>query len=103
MGKATYKGLVPKDDPMFSSGPELWSHPGYDKYSTSTPTSTDGETPEGSSQNYRPDETEEDNTRLGALRLRKMQHQSESFRIQSRAVSQGKPNSNSTSGENEPK
>jgi len=31
MGKATYKGLVPKDDPMFSSGPELWSHPGHER------------------------------------------------------------------------
>ena len=25
MGKLTYKGLVPPDDPMFSSGPEMFS------------------------------------------------------------------------------
>lgn len=109
MGKLTLIGPVPPDDPMFSSGPELWSHPGYEKYAK--PTSDE---PNGQASEELPDarndgegsnrvETEEDAIRAGALRLRKMQHQSEAFMIGSGAVSKGKPNSNSTSGENEPK
>lgn len=28
MGKLTYEGPVPKDDPMFTGGPQLFSRPG---------------------------------------------------------------------------
>lgn len=42
MGKATYKGLVPKDDPMFSTGPELFSRSASNASSTNTPIDTDG-------------------------------------------------------------
>jgi hypothetical protein len=36
MGKATYKGLVPKDDPMFSTGPEIFSRQGSSLSSTTS-------------------------------------------------------------------
>ena len=48
MGKITYKGLVPKDDPMFSNGPELFSRPAYKPSSKSTAKNTAGATPNAS-------------------------------------------------------
>lgn len=45
MGKGTFKGFVPKDDPMFSTGPELFSRPEYKPSSTSSAKSTTGATP----------------------------------------------------------
>ena len=49
MGKLTYKGLVPRDDPMFSTGPEVFSRRGSSESSSSSPMSTSGETPVESS------------------------------------------------------
>ena len=49
MAASTYLGLVPKDDPMFSGGPELFSVNAFRGSSTTTPKSTDGETPVESS------------------------------------------------------
>lgn len=48
MGKATYKGLVPKDDPIFSTGPELFSRPAWNASSTNSP-SDKGETRQANS------------------------------------------------------
>jgi hypothetical protein len=42
MGKATYKGLVPQDDPMFSTGSELFSRPAPNAFSTNAPREMDG-------------------------------------------------------------
>jgi hypothetical protein len=42
MGKSTYAGFVPKDDPMFSGGFEMFSRPGSTLSSTSSDKSTDG-------------------------------------------------------------
>ena len=44
MGKLTSAGFVPKDDPMFSTGPELFSRPEYKKSSTNTAKNTTGAT-----------------------------------------------------------
>ena len=44
MGKATYKGLVPRDDPMFSGGVEIFSRLGSSKSSTTSAPSTAGAT-----------------------------------------------------------
>lgn len=49
MGKLTYKGLVPKDDPMFSTGPELFSRPESNESSMNTPSNTAGAMQERSS------------------------------------------------------
>jgi hypothetical protein len=49
MGKLTYKGLVPRDDPMFSTGPEVFSRLGSSESSKTSPKSTSGETPAESS------------------------------------------------------
>lgn len=48
MGKGTYKGLVPQDDPMFSTGPELFSRPGSKTSSVTSASDTGGATPEAS-------------------------------------------------------
>lgn len=42
MGKATFKGFVPPDDPMFSGGPELFSIRPLGAFSA-TPTARAGE------------------------------------------------------------
>lgn len=43
MGKATYKGLVPPGDPIFSTGPELFSRPESNPSSKTTSEVTTGE------------------------------------------------------------
>jgi hypothetical protein len=45
MGKLTLKGFVPKDDPMFSGGFEIFSRPESKPSSTNTAKSTTGESP----------------------------------------------------------
>ncbi len=45
MGKLTYKGLAPKDHPMFSGGAESFSRLAYKRSSTTTPSATDGAIP----------------------------------------------------------
>lgn len=45
MGKATYIGPVPPGDPMFSSGPEMFSRRESSKSSMTSPSATAGETP----------------------------------------------------------
>ena len=44
MGKTTWRGPVPKDDPMFSGGPEIFSRPVSKPSSSGTAKSMDGET-----------------------------------------------------------
>ena len=83
MGKATYKGLVPQDDPMFSTGPELFSRPESNESLTNTPTDTAGATPANSNLANAP-ETEADGKDLGALRIAKFKHQNEQMRKQSK-------------------
>ncbi len=48
MGRATYKGLVPPYDPMFSTGPELFSRPESSASLRNTPTSADKKAPAAS-------------------------------------------------------
>lgn len=75
MGKATFVGFVPKDDPMFSGGPQLFSRPGSNQPSKTSPTGTDGNTrfvsPVDSQEN------EDDEKAPGSLRVipRKLQNQ----------------------------
>jgi hypothetical protein len=45
MGKLTYKGLVPRDDPMFSTGPEIFSRLESSASSTTSANATTGATP----------------------------------------------------------
>jgi hypothetical protein len=56
MGKATYKGLVPQDDPMFSSGPQLFSRLGSQR-------------PSKEDANEHEDEREEEEMRAGLKML----------------------------------
>jgi len=42
MGKGTHRGFVPKDDPMFSTGPEIFSRPGSKQSTPSLPADTAG-------------------------------------------------------------
>ena len=83
MGKATYKGLVPKDDPMFLTGPELYSRLGSNESSTNTPSDTAGAPPANSGSATAP-ETEADGKDLGARRIAKFKHQNEQMRKQSK-------------------
>ncbi len=71
MGKATYKGLVPPDDPMFSNGPEMFSRPESKPSSMTSASDTTGVTPAQSSSV----ETEADGKELGALRIARYKHQ----------------------------
>ena len=75
MGKGTYLGLVPKDDPMFSSGPELFSPLDFSPSSRSSALATDGATQDKSASADEAPETEEDGIRAEAqrrLRVRRM-------------------------------
>ena len=45
MSKLTFKGFVPEDDPMFSSGPEIFSRPESKPPPTSKATTTTDVTP----------------------------------------------------------
>lgn len=55
MGKLTYKGLVPRDDPMFWTGPEVFSRLGSSESSSSSQKSTGGATSVESSSATEPD------------------------------------------------
>lgn len=61
MGKITLKGPVPKDHPMFSSGPEMVSRPGSSEFLKTSANAMAGETPASprSSSDLQP-ETEAD-------------------------------------------
>jgi hypothetical protein len=76
MGKLTYKGLVPPDDPMFSSGPEMFSRPESRPSSMTSVRDTTGATPAQSSSV----ETEADGKELGALRIARYKHQNAQLR-----------------------
>jgi hypothetical protein len=85
MGKFTDKGLVPPDDPMFSTGPELFSRRGSSASSTTSASATDGATqaPSTSATKRAPESVNEQAD--GAYRLAKMQHQNKQL------LAQGKP------------
>jgi hypothetical protein len=80
MGKATYKGLVPRDDPMFSTGPEVFSRLGSSESLKSSQKSTSGETTVESSSATDLPETEAEGKELGARRIARYKHQTEQFR-----------------------
>jgi hypothetical protein len=42
MGKITLDGFVPKDDPMFWTGPQMFSRPEYSRSSRTSVSGTDG-------------------------------------------------------------
>lgn len=79
MGKATYKGLVPPDDPMFLTGPELYSRPESTESSQTSASDMAGASPANSSSANAP-ETEAEGKELGAKRLARMKHQNEQLR-----------------------
>jgi hypothetical protein len=54
MGKITRLGLVPQDDPMFLTGPELFSRPGSKPSSTTSASGTGGVTPAASTSTKLP-------------------------------------------------
>lgn len=54
MGKATYLGLVPPDDPMFSGGPQLFSPRASSPSSTTSPAATTRATPASSTSDKLP-------------------------------------------------
>lgn len=76
MGKATYKGLVPPDDLMFSGKPEMFSRPESSRSSKTTVSDTTGATPAPSSSV----ETEAEAKELGARRIARFRHQNEQLR-----------------------
>ena len=45
MGNLTFRGFVPKDDPMFSGGPEIFSRPESRQSPTTSAPGTTGVTP----------------------------------------------------------
>lgn len=80
MGKLTYKGFVPKDDPMFSTGPKLFSRRESTPSSPTSASATDGEMPAKSGSVET--ETEQDEKKQGALRLARWRHQNEQLKKQ---------------------
>lgn len=84
MGKATYKGLVPQDDPMFFNGPELFSRSKSSESLTNTPSNMAGATRANPSSTNAPEtETEAEGKELGAHRIARFKHQNEQMRKQS--------------------
>jgi hypothetical protein len=77
MGKATYKGLVPRDDPMFSTGPEVFSHLGSSESLKTSPKGISGETPVNSDLSGEPSLAPEEEKQEGALRIARFKHQNE--------------------------
>ena len=75
MGKATYKGLVPPDDPMFSGGPQMFSRVESKPSPVTSVSVTAGATPVQSSLV----ETQADGKEVGALRIARYKHQKEQF------------------------
>jgi hypothetical protein len=82
MGKATDKGLVPHDDPMFFNGPEFYSGPKSSESLKKTPSNTAGAMQEQSGSANAP-ETEAEGKELGAHRIARFKHQNEQMRKQS--------------------
>jgi hypothetical protein len=80
MGKATYKGLVPRDDPMFSTGPEVFSRLGSSESSKTSPKGTSGEAPVESSSAAESLMTEAEERQEGALRIARFKFQNEQLR-----------------------
>ena len=76
MGKATYKGLVPPDDPMFSGGFEMFSRPESSRSSKTSASDKTGVTQDPSNSV----ETEAEAKELGARRIARFKHQNEQFR-----------------------
>lgn len=70
MGKLTYKGFVPKDDPMFSTGPEAFSRLASTPSSETSPSATTGAT--RAKSDSAPVETEQDGLRAQELRIAKL-------------------------------
>ena len=70
MGKLTYKGFVPKDDPMFSTGPGVFSRLGSSGSSMTSDSAMDGATQ--AKQTSAPSETEEDGLRAQELRIARL-------------------------------
>ncbi len=68
MRKITLIGPVPQDDPMFSSGPELFSRPESSASSRNTPASTARATLAKSAPASDSPETEADGKDLGEMR-----------------------------------
>lgn len=81
MGKATYKGFVPPDDPMFSTGPELISRRASTPSFETSPSATTGAT--RAMSDSAPSETEQDGKEQGALRLARWRHQNEQLKRKS--------------------
>ncbi len=71
MGKITLEGFVPQDDPMFSSGPELFSPPEFSLSLKSSAIAKTGATQANSSSANAP-ETEQDGIRAEAQRRLKV-------------------------------
>jgi hypothetical protein len=90
MGKATYKGLVPQDDPMFFNGTELFSRPKSSESLTNTPSNMVGATRANPSSTNAP-ETEAEGKELGAHRIARFKHQNEQMRKQSKDLLQPIP------------
>ena len=57
MGKGTHLGFVPKDDPMFSTGPEIFSRPGSKQSTPTSPDATAGAEPKEPPQSNSPEPT----------------------------------------------
>ncbi len=102
MGTATYAGPVPKDHPMFSGGPELFSLQRFNESSKTSASATDGVTPETSSPSSaaktlvqddpnRPETEEELEIRAGKQMMLGRKHQNEQFRQMSAAARNGTP------------
>jgi hypothetical protein len=83
MGKITLEGPVPKDDPMFLTGPELISRPGSNESSTTSAIGMTAATQANSDSANAP-ETEADGKDLGARRIAKFKHQNEQMRKHSK-------------------
>jgi hypothetical protein len=75
MGKVTVIGSLPPDHPIYSGGPEVFSHRAFSRSSTSSAPNTDGGTQAKSSSVAESVDELED----GRYRMAKFKHQNAQF------------------------
>ena len=77
MQASTLRGVVRKDHPMFSGGPEIFSRAESRPPSTCAPESTTGETQEGNSAAKPEQLSEDEDLAVGQRWLGQMKHNNE--------------------------
>lgn len=86
MAKVIDRGSAKPDDPIYSTGPEMFSLQRFRPSTPTSPSATAVVSQAASSSAAEPLETEADGTRAGALRVARYQHQNKQLAEQAKAA-----------------